>query len=295
MRRVKNARTEAPAEQARLQAETHCKLPTTDEGWSLLARKDALTLCRELLGPEDAAAFAEYLSEKAIKDLLTQDTVLQDKRRRGVQAATTDAQVSIREINWPASAIDSRVLELWTGDHWACLVVSSWSCVRNALMDITGAGGTGAGCLDPHVMIREGSCWRRVAVRTLDSTNTSAIALLFEDSEAPPPPNRAPDRDSGTMLQMAFDWDGRMFVGERVIRLKKLLMMQVVREAGVEVSRLSSRMFKLQCGDEACYVDLDALGRGPYGWQVSGWTRVGNAQVSLCRGSLTHLSLPCTQ
>jgi hypothetical protein len=285
-------------EQTRLQnkTKTRCTLPTTGEGWALLAGKDTLALCQELFGPADTAAFAEYLSEKAIQELLTEDVVRQDTNRRRVQTSTVNAQtrkvMSIREI-WPAGMIDSRVLELWTGDRWAVLVVSNSSCVRNALTDII-ASREGSGVGDPHVMIREGSCWCRVAVRTLDATNTSVIVLISAEANREfevPSANRS--ADTGAMLQMAFDWDGRMFVGERVVRLKKLLVMQAVREEGVEVTRLSSRVFRLCCEDEVCYFDLDALGRGPYGWQVNSWTRVGNAQVSLFRGSLTHLALPC--
>lgn len=49
-----------------LAAHFRVQLPTTAHAWTFLADKDAMTLCRELLGPDEARDFAEYLSEKVI-------------------------------------------------------------------------------------------------------------------------------------------------------------------------------------------------------------------------------------
>lgn len=262
--------------EARLQARTHSKLPATADGWALLAGKDPLVLCQELLAPADTIAFAEYLSEKTIQELLGEDVQRQQKLA----------------ASWPEGAVDSRVLELWTGDRWAVLVVSNYRCTQSAIRDI--ALHLRDLVSETHVMIRAGSFWRCVPIATLDATNTSVIVMISKpyspNFEAP---SAKADRqlDASTMLQMAFDWDGRMFVGQDVVRLKKLLVMQALVVRGeIEVVRVSTRVYKIQCGNEVCYADLNALGRGPYDWQ--GCTRVGNAQVSLSQGRLTHLFLP---
>jgi hypothetical protein len=52
----------------KLRTENSFNCPTTAHAWTFLADKDAMTLCRELLGPEEARDFAEYLSEKVIAD-----------------------------------------------------------------------------------------------------------------------------------------------------------------------------------------------------------------------------------